>query len=182
MAIQLPALHQRIILDPTGVKGGAAAYANSMKGVQKASTATGNATQKMGASMASAGYRAQSAGRVLMKNFGLPIAAIGGMALKSFAQFEESMLRIEALVGVSAGSVGRFTDAVKEASAATGRGPQELAEAMFFVASAGLRGATAMEVLHASAKGAAVGLGQTKVVADAATSAVNAYGAEKPVR
>lgn len=178
MAIQLPALHQRIILDPTGVKGGAAAYANSMKGVQKASTATGNATQKMGASMASAGYRAQSAGRVLMKNFGLPIAAIGGMALKSFAQFEESMLRIEALVGVSAGSVGRFTDAVKEASAATGRGPQELAEAMFFVASAGLRGATAMEVLHASAKGAAVGLGQTKVVADAATSAVNAYGAE----
>ena len=35
-----------------------------------------------------------------------------------------------------------------------------------------------MEVLEASAKGAAVGLGQTKVVADAATSAVNAYGAE----
>jgi len=35
-----------------------------------------------------------------------------------------------------------------------------------------------MEVLAASAKGAAIGLGQTKVVADAATSAVNAYGAE----
>ena len=32
--------------------------------------------------------------------------------------------------------------------------------------------------MEASAKGAAVGLGQTKVVADAATSAVNAYGVE----
>jgi len=178
MAIQLPPIHQRIILDPTGVKGGAAAYTKSMQGVQKASVATGMATQKMGTSIASVGYRAQSAGRVLFKNFGLAIAVVGAMAVKSFAQFEQSMIKIEALVGVSAGSVQRFTEAVQEASKATGRGPQELADAMFFVASAGLRGATAMEVLHASAKGAAVGLGQTKVVADAATSAVNAYGAE----
>ncbi|BCV00221.1 MAG: hypothetical protein CM15mV33_840 [uncultured marine virus] len=68
----------------------------------------------------------------------------------------------------------------RSAASETGRGPQELADAMFFIASAGLRGATAMEVLNASAKAAAIGLGQTKAVADAATSAVNAYGAEKP--
>ena len=178
MAVVLPPIIQRIQLDPTGVKGGAAAYTKSMKGVQNASKATGNATQKMGSSIASVGYRAQSAGRVLMKNFGLPIVAVGAMAVKSFIQFEASMLKIEALVGVSAGSVARFGEAVREASLATGRGPQELADAMFFVASAGLRGSVAMEVLHASAKGAAIGLGQTKVVADAATSAVNAYGAE----
>jgi TP901 family phage tail tape measure protein len=178
MAIQLPPLHQRIILDPTGVKGGASAYSKSMGGVTKASVAAGNATAKMGTQIASVGYRAQSAGRVLMKNFGLPIVAVGALAVKSFVQFEASMIKIEALVGVSAGSVARFGEAVKEASLATGRGPQELADAMFFVASAGLRGSVAMEVLAASAKGAAIGLGQTKVVADAATSAVNAYGAE----
>ncbi len=178
MAIQLPALHQRIVLDPTGVKGGAAAYSKAMGGVSKSSNQAANSTSKMGQALNTVAFRAQTAGRILLKNFALPLGAIGGVALKSFAQFEQSMIKIEALVGVSAGQVERFGEAVKAASAETGRGPQELADAMFFVASAGLRGATAMEVLGASARGAAIGLGETKVVADAATSAVNAYGAE----
>ena len=178
MAIQLPPLHQRIILDPTGVKGGAAAYASSMGGVAKASGKAANSVAMAGGAVNTMAFRMQTAGRVMLKNFALPLGAIGGLAIKSFGEFERSMLKIEALVGVSAGQVERFGDAVKAAAQETGRGPQELADAMFFVASAGLRGATAMEVLRASAKGAALGLGQTKVVADAATSAVNAYGAE----
>jgi hypothetical protein len=52
----------------------------------------------------------------------------------------------------------------------------EAAEALFFITSAGLRGAGATEVLEASLKGAAIGLGDTKTIADLATSAVNAYG------
>jgi hypothetical protein len=63
-----------------------------------------------------------------------------------------------------------------------GLGPQfgvsanEAADALFFITSAGLRGAGATEVLEASLKGAAIGLGDTKTIADLATSAVNAYG------
>ena len=176
--ILLPPLIQKIILDPSGVKGGAGAYTQSMGKVGKTTGQVSNQLATAGGSMNTLAFRAQTAGRTLLKGFALPLLGIGALAVKSFASFENSMVRIESLVGVSTGGVNRFTEAVKAASIETGRGPQELAEAMFFIASAGLRGATAMDVLGASAKAAALGLGQTKVVADAATSAVNAYGAE----
>ena len=49
---------------------------------------------------------------------------------------------------------------------------------MFFITSAGLRGQVALETLEASAKAAAVGLGDTATIADLATSALNAYGSD----
>jgi len=176
--ILLPTLVQNIVLNPAGVKGGAAAYTQAMAPVNKTTKAATSSMGAMSGSLNTLAFRAQTTGRMLLTRLALPMAAIGGVAIKSFASFEESMVKIEALVGVSAGGVERFTKAVKETASATGRAPQELAEAMFFVSSAGLRGASAMEVMEASAKGAAIGLGKTAVVADAATSAVNAYGAE----
>ena len=177
-AVQLPPLVQRIILDPTGVKGGVGQFSKSLAPAQKNLNQFGQSAHMAGNNLSSMGYKAQTVGNVMMKKLGLPIVAIGSLAAMSFAKFEASLTKIEALVGVSAGGVALFADSVRRVSRETGRGPQELADAMFFVASAGLRGATAMEVMEASAKGAAVGLGETKVVADAATSAVNAYGAE----
>ena len=178
MALKLPDLVQNIVLNPAGVKGGAQVMSQSMGQVAKNTAKTTNQVHQMSGSLNTLAFRAQTAGRTMLKGFALPLLGIGALAVKSFAQFENSMVRIESLVGVSTGGVNRFTEAVKSASAETGRGPQELAEAMFFIASAGLRGATAMDVLRASSRAAALGLGETKVVADAATSAVNAYGAE----
>lgn len=177
-AIQLPPLVQRIILDPSTLAKGTKTAVASNKTLQKSAVTTAASIGTMGGSLNTLAFRAQTTGNILMKRLGIPILAVGGIAAVAFAKFEESMVRIESLVGVSTSGVERFTQAVKETGRETGRGPQELADAMFFVASAGLRGATAMEVLNASAKGAAIGLGQTKVVVDAATSAVNAYGAE----
>ncbi len=56
-------------------------------------------------------------------------------------------------------------------------GPHELANALCIVASAGFRGSDALDILETSAKAAAVGPGDTAVVANAITSAVNAHGA-----
>lgn len=176
--ILLPTLVQNIVLNPAGLKGGAAAYTQAVTPINKATKGAAANVTAMSSSMNTLAFRAQTTGRMLLTRLALPMAAVGGIAIKSFTSFEESMVKIEALVGVSAGGVERFTEAVKETAKETGRGPQELADAMFFVSSAGLRGASAMEVMEASAKGAAVGLGKTAVVADAATSAVNAYGAE----
>jgi TP901 family phage tail tape measure protein len=157
---------------------GSTAAAGATGKVAKASTKAAQAVTHMSTSLNTLSFRAQTTGRLLFRNIGLPLLAIGGFALKTFVSFEKSMVKIEALVGISSGAVAQFTERVKEVSEVTGRGPQELADAMFFVSSAGLRGATAMEVMEASAKGAAIGLGETSVVADAATSAVNAYGSE----
>ena len=178
MAVKLPTLVQDIVLNPAGLKRGAAATVSAFDRVNKASTATAAGVKGVDAGLYSLSFRAQTVGRRFMRSFGLPILGAVGLAINSFGKFENSMVRIEGLVGVSTGQVQKFGEAVKEAASATGRGPQELADAMFFIASAGLRGSTAIDVLNASAKASAIGLGQTKAVADAATSAVNAYGAE----
>lgn len=99
-------------------------------------------------------------------------------ASDAFVPFEESLTRITTLVGISTDEVERLGQAALDLAPEVGRGPQELADALFFITSAGLRGETALEALDAAAKAAALGLGETEVVADAATSAMNAYGSE----
>ena len=178
MAVKLPTLVQDIVLNPAGLKRGAASTVTAFEKVSKATDATNKGIGKMDAGLYSLSFRAQTVGRRMLRGFALPIFGAVGLAVNSFGKFENSLVRIEGLVGVSTGQVEKFGEAVKNAASETGRGPQELADAMFFIASAGIRGSTAIDVLNASAKAAAIGLGQTKAVADAATSAVNAYGAE----
>ncbi len=111
------------------------------------------------------------------------VAAIGAAAIKvgieaaqAFSKFEQTMSRIVGLVGIAKDVVDGFSDSIKEISVATARGPQELAEALFFITSAGLEGQEALDALEASARAAAAGLGDTATIADVVTSAVNAYG------
>jgi TP901 family phage tail tape measure protein len=104
------------------------------------------------------------------------IAAVGVASVREAVQFESSFAKIQALVGVTADEIGELEAAAKRLGPAVGISANEAAEALFFITSAGLRGASATEVLEASLKGSAIGLGDTKTIADLATSAVNAYG------
>ena len=104
------------------------------------------------------------------------LAAGGVQALRSAKQFDKSMTQIKSLVGIAGAEVDKMGETAIKMATKTGRGANEAAEALFFITSAGLRGSEAMEVLEASLKAAAVGLGETKTVADLATSALNAYG------
>jgi len=105
------------------------------------------------------------------------IGAIGGAALKMSAEFETSFAKIKGLVGVASSQIGALEEAAKTLGPQFGKSANEAAEALFYITSAGLRGNDAIVVLEASLKGAAAGLGDTKTIADLATSAVNAYGA-----
>ena len=104
------------------------------------------------------------------------LTAAGFQALRSAKQFDKSMTQIKSLVGIAGDEVDRMGKVALKMATNTGRSGEEAAEALFFITSAGLRGSEAMEVLEASLKAAAVGLGETKTVADLATSALNAYG------
>lgn len=104
------------------------------------------------------------------------IAGIGTAALKMSSEFETSFAKIQGLVGVSKDQIGELEEAAKTLGPQFGKSAQEAADALFFITSAGLRGSDATTVLEASLKGAAAGLGDTKTIADLATSAVNAYG------
>lgn len=104
------------------------------------------------------------------------ITAVGVASVREAAQFESSFSKIQGLVGVTANEIGALEDAAKKLGPSVGVSANEAADALFFITSAGLRGAAATDVLEASLKGAAIGLGDTKTIADLATSAVNAYG------
>ena len=138
------------------------AGAASKRFLAQARTALGSV---IGASTAAAGI-----GATLAVGF-----AVGA---KGAVQLEDTLNKIVGLVGVARDEVEGFKKPLRDLSTVVGKDVNELADALFFVTSAGFRGQAALDVLEASAKAAAAGLGETKQVADAVTSAINAYGAE----
>jgi TP901 family phage tail tape measure protein len=124
------------------------------------------------------GSKMQSVGSSMTAKLTLPLVAVGAAAVKMAFDFDKSMTSIQALVGVSASEVSKMGESAKRMAIDTGKSANEAAEALFFITSAGLRGDEAMQVLEASLKAAAVGLGETKTIADLSTSALNAYGSE----
>lgn len=112
------------------------------------------------------------------RNLTLPIVAAGTVAGKLAYDFNQTFTQMQSLAGVAADEVAGLKSEVKDLAGETARSPQELAEALYFIRSSGVDGAAALDALEASAKGSAIGLGETQAVADAITSAMNAYGSE----
>jgi TP901 family phage tail tape measure protein len=126
--------------------------------------------QAFGASMATMGKK-------MTMGLTLPIVGVGAAATKLFMDFETSMSKITALVGLSTEEVASMRQGVLDLSGQTGKSASELSSALFVVTSAGLRGAAAMDALESSAKAGAAGLGETNDIARAVAGAMNAYGA-----
>jgi TP901 family phage tail tape measure protein len=128
------------------------------------------------ASMKAAGASMKRIGSSLSMSLTAPLLIAGGASVQLARNFEKSFSKIEGLVGIARSEVQAMRGDVLSLAGQTGRAPQELADALFFVTSAGLRGKDAMDVLKMSARASAAGLGDTADVADLLTSAVNAYG------
>jgi TP901 family phage tail tape measure protein len=124
------------------------------------------------------GSKLQSVGGSLTRSLTLPLVAIGGAATSMALNFDQSMTQIKSLVGIAGDEVDAMGETAKQMALDTGKSATEAADALFFITSAGLRGDEAMQTLEASLKAAAVGLGETKTIADLATSAMNAYGSD----
>jgi TP901 family phage tail tape measure protein len=130
----------------------------------------------VGTNMQAFGRSVSRVGGALTKSVTLPIVGIGVAATAMAVEFDNSMTKIVSLVGLTRDEVdGMRGDVIKMASQ-YGKSASEAADALFFITSAGLRGRDAMQTLESSLKGAAVGLGDVKTIADLATSAMNAYG------
>lgn len=117
-------------------------------------------------------------GKNLTRSVTLPILGIGVAALKMSVDFETSMGKISGLVGVASDQTKVMGDQAIVMASKFGKSALEAGNALFFITSAGLRGKAAMDVLESSLMASAVGLGDTAIVADVLTSAVNAYGAD----
>ena len=130
----------------------------------------------MAAKFTALGTSMSSVGKKMTMGLTLPIVAIGAAATKMFMDFDSSMTKITSLVGISKDEVDKMRASVLQLSGQTAKSPQELADALFVVTSAGLRGTAAIDALTASAKASASGLGETADIARAVAGSVNAYG------
>lgn len=151
---------------------------NLSQQIGEAGRSIGTNFSKVGGVMQAAGQSIQSVGASLTKYITLPLAAAGVAIFKFGKDFEYELSKVVGLVGVSRDQVSAWGDEILDLAPKIGRPPKELAEALFFVTSAGIKGAEAMDILEASGKAAAVGMGETKTIADLVTSAMNAYGKE----
>ena len=104
------------------------------------------------------------------------IYQLGREAVKTFAEVETNLSTIEGLVGISAQQLAEWGPALQEIRRVSGRDLAELSRGLYDITSAGLRGDVALEALDVSARASASGLGETRVVADLLTSAINAWG------
>ena len=143
-----------------------------------ADAAMKKASMSIQAQMTAMGTKMQATGKMMSRYMTLPILAIGAASFAAQKDFESSMSKIEGLVGTAREEVNELSKAVLGLAPSVGRGPEELADALFFIQSAGIKGAASMDVLNMSARASVAGLGETKVVADLVTSAMNAYGKE----
>ena len=124
------------------------------------------------------GAQMKTVGRSISTSFAMPFAAIGVAGAKMAIDFEKNMTKINTLVGISAKEVNVMSKEVMKLSGSTAQAPADLADGLFFLTSAGLRGANAMETLEAVSKGVALGLGEQADLAKVAAAAQNAYGKE----
>ena len=100
---------------------------------------------------------------------------VAGAATKMAYDFDKAFTRIAAISNASTQDIEQWRSEVLDMAGATAQAPQELADALFFLASAGLETSQVMETLNASAKASAVGLGETTDIAKITANALNAY-------
>jgi TP901 family phage tail tape measure protein len=161
MSVQVGSAFGKIEIDFSGVKRGVDAAVSQLSAFEKA-------TKRIGGQLKSAGDEMTAA-------ITLPLVAAGVAASKMGMEFEESMQHIVGLVGISQRQVNEWSQDLRAMGPELGRAPRELSEALYQVTSSGVESGKALEVVRQSAKAAASGLGETQVVADAITSAMNAY-------
>ena len=124
------------------------------------------------------GTKMKAIGRSISMSFTLPFAMVGVAGAKMAIDFEKNMTKINTLVGISAKEVNEFSKDVLKLGGETAQAPAELADGLFFLTSAGLRGANALSTLEAVSKAVAIGLGEQTDLAKVAAAAQNAYGEE----
>lgn len=146
-------------------------------GIHAAKTQATGLGQTFGVTSLAGVAMGAAVGAALLKA-GQAVIEFGRESAQMATEFESSMNSIIALVGVAESQVNEWSTAILDLAPSLRTAPQELADAMFFITSAGLRGETAMDALTVSAQAAASGLGDITQVADAVTSAMNAYGWE----
>lgn len=132
--------------------------------------------QQLGVKIEAVGAKIRNVGLGLSLAITTPLVGLGYAARNEFTEFEAALSRMEGLVGIAGDEVAKFREEILQLAGPVAKSPVELAKAMEFITGSGIKGNAALETLTITAKAASAGLGETVEVANAVTSAMNAYG------
>jgi len=107
-----------------------------------------------------------------------PLLALGAASAKTALTFGSSLTKLRTLVGLTADEVEFLKQGVLDIGPAVGKGPNELAKALFPIVSAGARGSDALDRLRLAGIGSALGMGEVIVPATALNKIMAIFGDE----
>lgn len=155
----------RVLLFFLGDASSAVAAANEVAGaVDRSATLVGKASAAL-----TAGGKALTLGLTVP----LGLAAIG--VVKFSADFEERMRRVGSIASDVKNDYEGFSKAILDLSVQTGVEGVKLADALYFIASAGYNGADSLKILQVTAKGAAATLADTTETSRGLIAILQAY-------
>jgi TP901 family phage tail tape measure protein len=102
-------------------------------------------------------------------------AFVGVKLVDMAANFQQSMTRLTTGAGESQKNMAMVSSGILDLAGKVGESTKDLAAGMYLVESAGFHGADGLKVLEIAAMGAKVGNADMATVADAVTTALNAY-------
>jgi len=130
---------------------------------------------KMTTNLNSVSQKFRTFGYLATATLTAPIVLASKASFQLAKDYEFAMQKIVGLTGEAQDSVNAWSEEILKMGPELARTPQELADALYFISSSGIRGAEAMRVLELSAKAATAGMGETQTMAQVLTSALNAY-------
>ena len=115
-------------------------------------------------------------GKALTKGLTLPLAAIGGASVKTAANFEAGMSKVQAISGASTADMARLRDMAKQMGATTKFSASESAEALSYMGMAGWKTDQMIAGLPGVMDLAAASGEDLGMVSDIVTDSLTAFG------
>ena len=114
-------------------------------------------------------------GAAWTRSVSAPILVGAGVAAKMAIDFETAFTKIRANSNLTSTQIDELRKHVLDLAGRTAKSPQELAEGLYFLASAGLKANQVQQTLTASAKASAAGFGEVSDIARLTAAALKAY-------
>lgn len=119
--------------------------------------------------------KGREVGQQLSLSMSLPLAFVGVEAVKSATEFEFAIDKIRGQTNASKSDIDAWAEDIQKLGPEIGKLPKELADGMYFVASAGYQGKQALDILTESGKASEEGLGEVGKITHAVTSIMFDY-------
>ncbi|MFB7905236.1 phage tail tape measure protein [Kitasatospora sp. NPDC056076] len=150
-------------------------FLGSAKGVKTALADVKTSLAAADAEGAGAFQKTGQLGKAALAGVAVAAAEAAKHTITAAADFETQMVRVRTGAGELAGNMRAVSAGVLSMAGEVGQSTEHLTAGLYQVESAGYHGADALTVLRNSAEGARVGAAELSTVADATTTAMNAY-------